>query len=491
MKSITSKTGLIRSLKAYYLQQPSAVAARYSVFDSIATSYILEVGSENDEYWAFVQRYKELSQGVHLKERMPGKHCEHNLWLMKPANANQGRGISVVRSLRELKRSLSSKLQHSLWVIQKYIERPMLYNGRKFDIRVWALVLDTGDLFLYRDGYVRTSSEKFSLASKANFVHLTNNCLQVCGNNYGKHEEGNTLSFDAFRLYLENAYSHCKEKVSFNEHIMPRIKDLIIDTVMAVKGVAAPAKRGGCCFELLGYDFMIDEDLRVWLIEVNINPYLGMPNEYIKKLLPRMASEMLDIALDSAYPCHKSRDEDSFELLYSEGNSQFSTAAVNKRRGFGRDLVYPLQELAVARQPAPAVLKVNAQKPEASGNSVDLGRYLAKAKPAIPPVKVPASTDESLSRLRSPELVIAKQSRITIRKRSVISMGLEDLANNIIKWKNYTGFAVLLDRMTFAVKKIVKEGNVYMEKSVLNVNCSNRIGVECSSRVSGVVHTCS
>ena len=34
-------------------------------------------------------------------------------------------------------------------------------------------------------------------------------------------------------------------------------------------------------FEFFGYDFMIDEDLRVWLIEVNTNPYIGTPNEYI------------------------------------------------------------------------------------------------------------------------------------------------------------------------------------------------------------------
>ena len=51
-------------------------------------------------------------------------------------------------------------------------------------------------------------------------------------------------------------------------------------------------------FELFGYDFIIDEDLRVWLIEVNTNPYLGIPNEYIKDLLPKMIDEMLRIVID-------------------------------------------------------------------------------------------------------------------------------------------------------------------------------------------------
>ena len=39
-------------------------------------------------------------------------------------------------------------------------------------------------------------------------------------------------------------------------------------------------------FELFGFDFLIDEDFRVWLIEVNTNPYLGIPNEYIRGMLP-------------------------------------------------------------------------------------------------------------------------------------------------------------------------------------------------------------
>ena len=51
---------------------------------------------------------------------------------------------------------------------------------------------------------------------------------------------------------------------------------------------------------------MIDEDFRVWLIEINTNPYIGTPNEYIKNLVPNMIDEMLNIVLDPIY--HPSKE---------------------------------------------------------------------------------------------------------------------------------------------------------------------------------------
>lgn len=55
------------------------------------------------------------------------------------------------------------------------------------------------------------------------------------------------------------------------------------------------------CFELFGYDFLIDDDFRVWLLEVNTNPYIGTPNDFIKNLVPKMIDDMFDLTLDQIY----------------------------------------------------------------------------------------------------------------------------------------------------------------------------------------------
>lgn len=64
--------------------------------------------------------------------------------------------------------------KETYWVIQKYIEKPFLYKERKFDLRIWAAVTEDFRVYVYKHGYVRTSSTQYDLANKNNFVHLTN-----------------------------------------------------------------------------------------------------------------------------------------------------------------------------------------------------------------------------------------------------------------------------------------------------------------------------
>jgi hypothetical protein len=56
------------------------------------------------------------------------------------------------------------------------------------------------------------------------------------------------------------------------------MKDIVIDTINSVKSELNKKQRK-FCFELLGYDFLIDEDFRLWLLEVNNNPFLGYQND--------------------------------------------------------------------------------------------------------------------------------------------------------------------------------------------------------------------
>lgn len=53
------------------------------------------------------------------------------------------------------------------------------------------------EIYFYKKGYIRTSSSKYNLDDSNQYIHLTNQCLQIQNKEeYGSFEEGNTLTFE-------------------------------------------------------------------------------------------------------------------------------------------------------------------------------------------------------------------------------------------------------------------------------------------------------
>ena len=83
-------------------------------------------------------------------------------------------------------------------IVQEYITRPLLYNGRKFDLRTYMMITHHNGktkAYWYQEGYVRTSSSFFTLDETDPYVHLTNDAVQQHADGYGRFEEGNKLSY--------------------------------------------------------------------------------------------------------------------------------------------------------------------------------------------------------------------------------------------------------------------------------------------------------
>ena len=56
------------------------------------------------------------------------------------------------------------------------------------------------------------------------------------------------------------------------------------------------------CFEIYGYDFMIDANYKTWLIEVNTNPCLEESSPILEEILPRMLDDAFKLTIDKIYP---------------------------------------------------------------------------------------------------------------------------------------------------------------------------------------------
>ena len=186
--------------------------------------------------------------------------------------------------------------------MQKYIEKPLLINGRKFDIRCYGLIASINGClkgYFYRDCYFRTSSKEYSITNLSNrLIHLTNDAVQKHSDDYGKFENGNKLSVNDFQRYLDSNYASLS--INFMRDIFSQIERLVADTYRAVSSKIDP-NRVHHSFELFGYDFMIDENFRVYLIEVNTNPCLEISCPLLARIIPEVVDNTFQLALDPLF----------------------------------------------------------------------------------------------------------------------------------------------------------------------------------------------
>jgi Tubulin-tyrosine ligase family len=314
---ITNKMNLFENLSAYCNQ------SSLYIYNMMPITFSLDFLSNrlNTQVSLFLNYFNSLktekigknkNNEVNLNPLPPNTHFTgNNIWILKPSGFNRGRGIQIFKNADIFKKFISTLASKSnenkkrgekdsyTYIIQKYIESPLLINQRKFDIRVWVLVTSKLNCYFYKEGYLRTSSEDFSIDESTllnPIIHLTNNAIQKQGNSYSKYEKGNQLSFSDFGAYFEANYS---EKKGF-EKIKERMKELISYTLMSVKKKLNPFNRE-YCFEVFGYDFIIDSDLATWLIECNTNPCIELSSPLLERLIPEMLSQAIKIAVDPVF----------------------------------------------------------------------------------------------------------------------------------------------------------------------------------------------
>ena len=108
------------------------------------------------------------------------------------------------------------------------------------------------------------------------------------------------MSFSDFQKYLNHNYGELK--INFQQHILGQIKQIMTDTIRATYSKLDPRKIGSC-FEVLGYDFMIDEDFKLYLIEVNTNPCLETDSPLLSRIIPELIHATFKLVLDPIFPC--------------------------------------------------------------------------------------------------------------------------------------------------------------------------------------------
>lgn len=221
--------------------------------------------------------YKSFVKAFHEIEATKAVTGTKNVWILKPIGLSRGRGISMVSDANSLTYSQAS-------VLQSYVDRPMCLGGYKFDLRLYILVTSFSPLeaFIYKEGFARLSTHKYSMDPKDihnKFVHLTNSSIQKQNNDGPTRDnplmKGSPSDAGGSKISLlgdHGLWQRLRSSGYNVDEIWSRICALIIKSLVAVDD-KIPFQPS--CFEVYGYDVLIDEDLRPWLIEVNASPAMA------------------------------------------------------------------------------------------------------------------------------------------------------------------------------------------------------------------------
>ena len=214
-----------------------------------------------------------------------------NVWIVKPGGLSRGRGVHCIDQLNDI---LSNVKPCNQTIIQKYIENPLVINGRKFDIRQWVLVTDLNPLtvWLFETPYVRFGAENYHIDDFKNvFSQLTGNSIAKHSDKFNTGEiEGDMWENAQFREFLKKTYGGDPWI-----QIQKKIEKIVILSLECAKHKLFNRKNN---FEVFGFDIMLDDKLNVYIIEINASPDWTYSTKVTEKLIKIASDDIMKVVLD-------------------------------------------------------------------------------------------------------------------------------------------------------------------------------------------------
>ncbi|XP_011335358.2 tubulin glycylase 3A-like [Ooceraea biroi] len=239
-----------------------------------------------------------------------------NVWILKPGNKSRGRGIVLMNKVEDVVARVNpTGKSDTRYVVQKYIERPLLIHNTKFDIRQWFIVTCAQPLtlWMYRESYLRFCSQKFSLDDFHESIHLCNHAIQCKYNNCGDRDPAlpaeNMWDVTTFKEFLKSQ----GHEEAWDELIYPGMKQGLVGSLLASQEAMDRRKNS---FELYGADFMVMEDFSVWLIEINSHPDMSYSTSVTARLCRQVMEDTIKVVID--FREDKNADTGCFELAYKQ-----------------------------------------------------------------------------------------------------------------------------------------------------------------------------
>ncbi|KAI5742955.1 hypothetical protein M8J77_013014 [Diaphorina citri] len=219
------------------------------------------------------------------------------IYILKPCDGCQGKGIKLAMKIDDI----TSTMEFDSMICQQYITNPLLWNGYKFDIRFYVLITSVKHLriYIYNEGIVRLATEKYESPNETNidnmYMHLTNYSINKNSENFN--EDLSKQSLERMNKFLRDVHN-----VDLNA-LYARIHDIIVKTVLTgykpiLREYLDTFKNyvyREACFQLLGFDIILDSHCNPYLLEINKNASLKRPTNIDKIIKTNLTRDLFSI----------------------------------------------------------------------------------------------------------------------------------------------------------------------------------------------------
>ncbi|XP_063720444.1 uncharacterized protein LOC134846929 isoform X3 [Symsagittifera roscoffensis] len=219
-----------------------------------------------------------------------------NKWILKPPASARGIGIKVINKWNQIPKRRAV-------LVQRYINKPFLINGSKFDLRIYCFVssYDPLRVYVYNNGLARFCSMKYSSSVKNisnKFMHLTNYSVNKFNSDYLSNDS--STKCEGHKWTLQALWGWMDRRGIDHRKIWNTIQDIVVKTIIASDHFVSSATKANLknrrsCYELFGFDIILDDNLKPWILEVNISPSLHSNSELDISVKENMLRDLFNV----------------------------------------------------------------------------------------------------------------------------------------------------------------------------------------------------
>jgi hypothetical protein len=196
-----------------------------------------------------------------------------NTMIIKPSNSSCCDGIYIPTpdTLRYIKKQIERSHYYN-YVVQEHVKEPVLYNGKKFDLRIYALITSFNPLTytIYKEGVARIAAKKYEK------IKLRDPLIALTGSTFRKRlgiEPENITITQLLKYLKENGY-HIDDFWSKVDKVLGNVFRCLV--LYCHKNKANMKRR----FFLIGADLILEnldnlnDSFKIVFLEMNHVPQL-------------------------------------------------------------------------------------------------------------------------------------------------------------------------------------------------------------------------